>query len=525
MVSSVPFQYNHLKSTLRVGGLVAMAATAHALAMAWPGTGQAIGWLQWLAMLGLAWALCQTMSARQAALWGACFGTISLTGSTWWLFISLNTYGGLHATLAALAVLLLSVALSLYLAAACWLWAFCQSAWPRAYARAFLFAACWGFSELARGVFLTGFPWSAAGYAHVDSGLAVLAPITGVYGMGMVSAGLAMACALGLNSTSGARRGVPWVAIVGVTAAMAWPYVPAPTPSDASAPRPLSVALLQGNVPQHLKFTSQRESSMQWYADQLTQTQADLVVTPETAIPMALQHLPQGYWTHLESHFSAGSPAALIGLPWLDNGQYHNSAVGLGASASYRYDKSHLVPFGEFVPPLFRWFTQMLNIPLGDFGRGPAAQPSFQVGDQRLAPHICFEDLFGEELAMHFRNPSQAPTILVNMSNLAWFGPTVALDQHLSISRLRALELQRPVIRATNTGTTAIIDHRGRVTHRLPPETRGVLRGDVTGQSGAVTLFARWAGTWGLGPIWLVCAGIMALALGMRWSNRIKAKR
>ena len=498
-------------------GVVATAAMLHALAMAWPGTGQAHGWLQWLALLSLAWVLCQQATPRQAALWGAVFGTTSLAAATWWLYISLSVYGNVPAGLAVLSVLLLSVALSAYLAFACWFYVTCQSAMSSWWARSMLFAACFGFSELARGVFFTGFPWASAGYAHVDSGLAALAPWLGVYGMGMVSAGLALAVAQGLPD----KRALTAVALV--VAWMAWPYVPGETGQHAEALPALRVALLQGNVPQDRKFSSARASALQWYAAELTRSDADLVVTPETAIPMAVQHLPEGYWGQLTGHFAARQQSALVGLPWLDTGQYRNSAVGLHAGAVYRYDKAHLVPFGEFVPPLFRWFTQMMGVPLGDFGRGAQDPPPFEVAGQRVAPNICFEDLFGEELATRFRDPARAPTVMVNMSNLAWFGNTVALDQHLSISRLRTLELARPMIRATNTGATAIIDHRGRVTYRLPPETRGVLVGDVVGQTGASTFFAGWAGRWGLAPLWLFCGGLMALAIGMRLRKKAKA--
>ena len=155
--------------------------------------------------------------------------------------------------------------------------------------------------------------------------------------------------------------------------------------------------------------------------------------------------------------------------------------------------------------------------------RGTPTPPTFDVAGQRLAPNICYEDLFGEELAVRFRDPLQSPTLLVNMSNLAWFGNTVALDQHLTISRLRTLELARPMIRATNTGTTAIIDHRGQVTHRLAPETRGVLVGEVMGQAGPSTFFAWWAGRWGLSPLWSFCLGVTGLALGVRWRKSQKA--
>jgi len=181
----------------------------------------------------------------------------------------------------------------------------------------------------------------------------------------------------------------------------------------------------------------------------------------------------------------------------------------------YQYDKHHLVPFGEFIPPLFKWFTQMMNIPLGDFNRGAVGQPSFEWKGQRLAPNICYEDLFGEELGARFTDPATAPTVFVNVSNIGWFGNSVAIDQHLAISRMRALEFERPMLRATNTGATVVIDHRGRVTHSLPRHTRGVLAAEAEGRTG-VTPFAWWVSRLGLWPLWLLGLALVALAAAQR---------
>jgi apolipoprotein N-acyltransferase len=200
----------------------------------------------------------------------------------------------------------------------------------------------------------------------------------------------------------------------------------------------------------------------------------------------------------------------------MDSG-YTNSVIGLapGQVRPYRYDKHHLVPFGEFVPPLFKWFVRMMNIPLGDFARGAVGQPSFAWQGQRLAPNICYEDLFGEELAARFANAATAPTALVNVSNIAWFGDSVAIDQHLQISRMRALEFERPMLRATNTGATVIIDARGQVTHLLPRLTRGVLLGEFEGQT-HFTPFARWAAVAGLWPLWIGCFMVVAAVAALR---------
>jgi apolipoprotein N-acyltransferase len=181
------------------------------------------------------------------------------------------------------------------------------------------------------------------------------------------------------------------------------------------------------------------------------------------------------------------------------------------------YDKHHLVPFGEFTPPLFRWFTAMMNIPLGDFNRGALGQPSFEWKGQRLAPNICYEDLFGEELGVRFIDPEAAPTVFVNVSNIGWFGDTVAIDQHLHISRMRALEFERPFVRATNTGATVIIDHRAKVTAALPRLTQGALVGDVEGRSG-LTPYAWWVSRLALWPYW----ALIAIAVALAWRARVR---
>jgi apolipoprotein N-acyltransferase len=157
----------------------------------------------------------------------------------------------------------------------------------------------------------------------------------------------------------------------------------------------------------------------------------------------------------------------------------------------------------------------MMHIPLGDFNRGAVGQASFEWKGQRLAPNICYEDLFGEELGARFIDPALAPTIFVNVSNIAWFGNTVAIDQHLQISRMRALEFSRPMIRATNTGATVIIDHAGKVTHSLERHTRGVLLGEVEGRNG-ITPYADWVSRYGLWPLWALGLGVAVLALLFR---------
>jgi len=493
------------------GALALVAGLAQAFSMAWPGSGQPLWWLQLASLAVLAATVLATASVRQAFFRGWLFATAWLVGTFWWLFISMHTYGGLAAPLAGAAVLALAAFLGTYyaLAAALLRWLSPAGVWLGAGT----FAALWLLAELLRVEWFTGFPWGAGGYAHVEGPLAFLAPWLGVHGIGFVAAAIAFV----LSRLHALRRSrLYWAGLAGATLVLA-ACAQVETSHGEAAGAPLSVTLLQGNIPQDEKFEpgSGVPLALQWYGQQLQESRASLTVAPETAIPLLPQQLPEGYWQALAGRFGAGSgQAALVGVPLGSFEQgYTNSVVGLKPDAqAYRYDKHHLVPFGEFIPPLFRWFTDLMEIPLGDFNRGSVGQPSFEWEGQRLAPNVCYEDLFGEELAARFQDPSRAPTIFVNVSNIGWFGNTVAIDQHLHISRMRAIEFARPVIRATNTGATAIIDHRGRVTHALERFTRGVLTGPVQGREG-VTPYAWWVSRLGLWPLWLLGAAPVLGAL------------
>ncbi len=464
----------------------------------------------------LAWQLHRIHNPWRAAALTWVFATAWLCATFWWLFVAMHTYAGLAVWLAALAVWALAAALALYYALAAYLYTALRPS--RSLASAILFASLWLLAELARGVWFTGFGWGAAGYAHID-GLARFARYVGAYGIAAMVAFIACLSATWLQAPFERRR--LWMPLM--AAAVAGVMVLAPSDHSEQAGAQLQVALLQGNIAQDEKFQPGTGvvDALRWYGEQMDAATASLVVAPETAIPLLPQDLPAGYWEALQRRYALGDQAALFGLPLIDgNGGYVNAVVGLkpaagalplGEHAYYRYDKHHLVPFGEFIPPLFRWFTDLMNIPLGDFTRGDVGQRSFEWQGQRLAPHICYEDLFGEELAQRFTDPAKAPTIFVNVSNIGWFGNSVAIDQHLNISRMRALEFERPFIRATNTGETAIIDHHGRVTHRLARLTRGVLKGEVQGRSG-LTPFAWWASRFGLWPLWLGAGAVVLLA-------------
>ena len=511
---------------LCLGGL------AQALALAWPWGGQSLPALQIIGMATLASHLIRCRNPKTAFLQSWWFATVWLVGTFWWLFISLHIYGGMHALLAAMAVVLLAAALALYYAGAGWATVKVMGSERRSMAPSIVvFASAWTLAEVARAVLFTGFPWGAVGYAHVDGVISSFAPWVGVYGMGWLAAASAMAIAHAIryDRLSSKDHRQPAQLIWGGMALASLLVVQLPgykyAFSSASTSGDLQVHLMQGNIAQSEKFQPSTgiAQALRWYQQALLNVHSGLAIAPETALPLLPIHLPVGYWDQLRQHFATGSAAALIGVPWkainaAGEPMYSNAAIGWkpDQTQDYRYEKNHLVPFGEFVPPMFRWFTQLMNMPLGDFKAGGKYPATFDWQGQRIAPHICYEDLFGEELARSFIDPSRAPTVMVNISNIAWFGDTIAIDQHLNIARLRSLEFQRPMVRATNTGMTAVIDHQGQVTAQLPKLSAGVLVASVEGRADTPTWFAQWASRWHLWPLVALCA----LILLWGWAHR-----
>ncbi len=482
--------------------ICASAGVVAGLSLAWPFSGVLPAgkpvWLGSLLSIALLYVSVQAASTiKQALAQGAIFSTVWLASSIWWLFVAMYQYGGLNAPTALSAVGLLSFVLGLYYTCALglfWTWKSSLGIWSP-----FVFSALWTGAELARGTWLSGFGWGAVGYAQVDGPLSMLAPWIGAYGIGAVVAML-----------SAALFEKSWNRYLRVALLPAVFFLPIAVPSAVTTwTQPtgkLQLALLQGNIPQDEKFEQGTgiPLALHWYREQLLASQTQLTIAPETAIPLLPAQLPPGYWGAIDKKFSDTKHALMLGIPLGDMSLgYTNSVLGLqGDAPTWRYNKHHLVPFGEFIPPMFRWFTQLMHIPLGDFESGALNQGTFDVFGQKLGTTICYEDLFGEELAVRFRDDATAPNILVNVSNIGWFGDTVAIDQHLHISRLRTLEFERPFVRSTNTGATAIIDHRGIVVSELARHTRGVLLGVTEGRSG-VTPYAWWVSRFGLWPLWM----------------------
>lgn len=433
----------------------------------------------------LFWLLNREAGFAHGALLGWAYGSGWLIAGVHWLYISMHRYGGLPGWMAVLAVILLGAGLSVFTAlgtgAAAWL----KKRWtlgPAAFLL-LLMPAVWTLIEWTRGWIFTGFPWVSSGYAHTNSPLAGYAPLVGVYGLALVAALIAGCIALLPG------RKLP---LAGAAALLAAGFGLRTVEWTEPHGSPVTVRLLQGNVPQEMKFQpGQIEKALSLYHGMIVEKPADLIATPETAIPLLSTQLPPDFLPLLSNFSSSSNSHLILGIPVSDAPRrYANSVLGIapGTQDMYRYDKHHLVPFGEFIPPGFRWFVEMMNIPLGDFNNAGVLQAPFKVRDQWVLPNICYEDLFGEEIAAQLRASRDGAlpqaTILLNVSNIAWFGDSIALPQHLQISQMRSIETGRPMLRATNTGVTAVVGPKGEVHGQLPPFQRGSLAATVQGYRG-----------------------------------------
>ena len=401
-----------------------------------------------------------------------------------WVYVSLHRFGAMPAPLAAIATLAFCAVLALYPALAGWLQARVKA--PDAMRAAFVIPASWTLLEWLRGWLLTGFPWLSAGYAGVDTPLAGLAPLGGVYAMSLatlVCAGL-LWCVV--------RGRARWISVAAFTAVLAAGWALRQIEWTSPFGAPFRAALLQGDIPQDLKFDPRRYvNTLETYASLAEQSRAKLVVLPETAVPRFLDSIDPSYLERLRAAARRNGGDLLLGVPTrAAPGKYYNSVLSLGSSPPQLYNKVHLVPFGEFVPPGFGWIVHVLSIPLADFSRGAPDQPPLAVAGQRVAVDICYEDAYGAAIARAL----PAATLLVNVSNVAWFGDSLAPAQHLQIARLRALETGRMMLAATNTGITAAVARDGQVIARLPEFVVGRLEVEAQGYAGA-TPYSR-AGDW-----------------------------
>jgi len=449
-----------------------------------------------LAVVGLAWLTREWSHASpsQAFSVGYAFGFGLFAAGVSWIYVSLHDIGGMPAVVAGLATFIFCAFLALFPALAGWL----QARIPASLAvrAAVLIPAAWTLGEWVRSWILTGFPWLSFGYASARWPLQGYAPLGGVFALSFLTVMLGALLWLAMR---GPRRFVWASAIVALLALgeglrhVEW---------TAPTGEPLTVALLQGNIEQSLKFDPRRYvRTLETYAALANDTKARLIVFPETAVPRFLDTVDPRYIEFLDRVARRNNGDLLLGVPTRKSAdEFYNSVITLGVSPRQLYNKVHLVPYGEFVPPGLAWTLRMVNIPMSDFSRGTPDQSVLAAAGQKIGVNVCYEDAFGDAIA---RQLPEA-TLLVNVSNVAWFGDSLAPAQHLQMGQLRAAETGRMYLTATNTGITAAIDRDARVLGALPQFTEGRLETSAQGYVGA-TPYVRWR-DW---PIVLLALGAL----------------
>lgn len=449
--------------------------------------------LMFAAMAVLFYCWQRAANARQAAWQGFAFGLGYFVANVHWVYISMHQFGGMPALLAALCVLAFAAYLALFPALAAWLSHRlpCPDGWRLPLLMPSLFILC----ESLRGWLFTGFPWASVGSSQVML-LAGWWPVLGVYGVGFL---LALSSAL-----------LVWRWRIGLLVVAAI-WLAGQLLSLVEWTRPLgtiSVSLAQGGIPQSERWDMRLyQHTLARYYQLVGQSRGALVLLPEAAVPTLLADTPPEYLDAVREMTEQRGAHLVTGFITGDMQKYFNSVMTL-TGVRQSYSKHHLVPFGEFVPLqwLFGWMYDFMQMPMSGFTRGTKVQSPLLLDSTRLGANVCYEDIFGHEL----RRNAQDATLLANVSNMAWFDGSWAADQHLQMSRARALENGRWMIRATNTGATAIVDHRGRIVARLEARSAGVLEGQAENRSG-MTPYMLWGDWLGLGLLAAVVGALLCV--------------
>lgn len=448
-----------------------------------------------------AYLLC-TCSEGQAVWRGWLFGLGMFGSGVSWVYVSIHVHGYASVPLAAFLTALFCTGLALFHA----LFAWCYVRFVRLLPGGMLvgFPVLWVIFEWLRGWLLTGFPWLYLGYAHIDTWIAGWAPVVGVYGLSFI-------CALTGSCLFLAWRSRQPVACMtyGVIIVTLWAgggvLKPIQWVAKASE-QPLSVALYQPNVPQEHKWDPDWYRPILQQLDQATEALYghDIVVWPEAAVPDYYQRA-QDFLGPIAERAAAADTTLITGIPFRDAGAgvYHNSVIALGYGQG-SYFKRRLVPFGEYVP-LEKWLRGLIaffDLPMSSFSPGPAEQQPLRAGAYRVAPFICYEIVYADQVARGARDAD----LMLTISNDSWFGRSIGPLQHLQIAQMRALENGRYLLRGTNNGVSAIIDHRGRIVARSEQFVPASLQGQVEVMLGNTPF-----GSFGSGPVIIGSATVLLL--------------
>ena len=450
----------------------------------------------------------QHQSLKQAIVKASVFGFAMFFAGVSWVYVSIHEHGFIPAPLALLATTLFCLFLALLFALP-----FALSALIPQRSSSWLLGlpAIWVLSEWFRSWIFTGFPWLYAGYSHTDTWLSGWAPIGGVMWLSFITA-LAAATLAQIGQTLIGRKqpiqvGVKISCLLLVALTTSGYLLHSVTWTQETGKK-LSVVLIQPNTDQNKKWSASERQSILDQLQEQTEPHwgVDLIVWPEAAIPATPKRV-SGFLIGMDKAAKVNQTALLTGIPTQDrsSGKYYNSVLALGA-ASGQYDKTRLVPFGEYVPleGLLRGLIRLFNLPMSSFSLGAQDQSLLTIAGEPMATAICYEIVYPDLVA----RISREATLLLTVSNDAWFGDSFAPQQHMQMARMRAIENAKPMLRGTSNGVTAIVDHRGKIEKQLEQFSAGELSGNITPRSGQ-TFFVQ-TGSWPVVVMaLLICGGLI----------------
>lgn len=460
-----------------------------------------------LLVLFVSW---QGITPRRALGRGFLFGLGMFGVGVSWVYVAIHEFGQASPFLAGFLTFGFVALLAFILAL--WGWGIKKISGPLLTVTDYilLLPVSWLVFEWFKAWFLTGFPWLEIGTAQIDGPLAGMVPLLGINGVSWLVALMAglLAAAMVLKKF--------WPVLVTIVVLVA-SFMLQPINWTQPVSTPFKATLIQGNIDQAIKWDRQQlRHTLQLYQEQtLAHLDADLVVWPENAATAFYHQLEDGYLNPLADRVVSANTDVLLGLPVAsdDSDAYYNSMAVIGSSTGF-YHKRHLVPFGDYVPlESLRGLIAFFDLPMSGFRPGPQKQPLLQAAGQPVGISICYEDAFSDEVL----STLPEATYLVNATNNAWYGDSFAPHQHLQISRSRALETGRPVVRATTNGISALIDDKGRIQSQTPQFEQAVLSGDVQPRQG-MTPYAATA------P-WLMWLVSIALLAGWWWLRQSRGRR
>jgi apolipoprotein N-acyltransferase len=424
--------------------------------------------------------LLQELKPTQAARRGWFFGMGLFASGTSWVYVSIHVYGNAGVPLALFLIVLFCAGLALFGALTCWIYVRFLQNTPLG--KLLGFPAIWVLGEWFRSWFLTGFPWLLTGYSQTDGPLQGWVPLLGVYGISLLIA-LTASSLHWLLEKQGAIRWLPAVLCL-----LIWISGPLMKQIEWVEPQgpAIEVSLVQANIPQELKWLPEHlDSTLDTYLD-LTDNLwgKEVIIWPEAAIPR-LRDQAVGFLQKVNDLALQSNSALITGIPTRqltdNNYRFYNSIIAMGRGGG-NYSKQRLVPFGEYVP-LENWLgglIQLFDLPMSSFSGGRPDQAALNANGIMMGASICYEVVYPNLVS---RSARQAD-ILITLSNDTWFGGSIGPLQHLQMARLRALENGRYMLRATNNGISAIIDHNGKVVVRGQQFTREVINGQAQPMAG-----------------------------------------